>query len=141
MPSLFKYGFLLGSQALARSIMHSCLEDQVSLETTACSTVAPSGFWQIYQQDQQRSTNLFPLTPNGSAEFFVSQGPKATNKLDLIVSFTNVPCPPAGSGPYQIEFQYSNPARAGYGASGNQLIDMFAIKGALPVCILDNLPA
>ena len=132
MRPLSKYGLLLGSQALARSIMHSC-SDQVSLEATACSIVNPSGFWQIYQQDQQRSTNLFPFAPNGSAEFAVSQGAKATNKLDLIVSFTNVPCPPAGSGPYNIEFFYSTPAKAGYGGSGNQVIDTFAIKGALPV--------
>ncbi|KAL6713267.1 hypothetical protein ACLMJK_008732 [Lecanora helva] len=131
MSPISKISLLLGSQALASAIGRPCF-DQVSLETTACSLVTPSGFWQIYQQTDQRSTNLFPFSPNGSAEFAVSQGSGGTNKLDLIVSFTNVPCPPAGRGPYNIQFLYSNSTRAGYSGTGNPTIDVKAITAPLP---------
>lgn len=132
MPSLLKSALLLGSHALALARTIPCA-DQISLEAAASGVVTPSGFWQIYQQDTGRSTNLFPFAPNGSAEFAVSQGANHANQLDLVASFTNIPCPPTGQGPYQIEFLYSNPARAGYGFGGNNVIDAFAIKGALPV--------
>lgn len=126
---LLKSALILGSSTLAIAGVLPCA-DQVSLEAVASGVVVPSGFWQIYQQDTQRSTNLFPNAPNGSAEFAVSQGANAANQLDLIASFTNIP---SGKGPYQIEFLYSNPARAGYGSGGNDVIDVFAVTGALPV--------
>ncbi|KAG7005442.1 hypothetical protein G7Y79_00019g046220 [Physcia stellaris] len=125
---LLKSALILGGPALALASVLPC-GDQVSLKALASGVVVPSGFWQIYQQDTQRSTNLFPNAPNGSAEFAVSQGSSATNQLDLIASFTNIP---SGQGPYQIEFMYSNPARAGYGSGGNDVIDMFAVTGTLP---------
>ena len=130
MFSFVKSALLLGGTSLAVASVIPCA-NQVSLEAVASGIVVPSGFWQIFQQDQQRSTNLFPFAPNGSAQFAVSQGAGAANKLDLIASFTNIP---SGQGPYQIEFLYSNPARAGYQSSGNDNINVFAVTGPLPVC-------
>ncbi|KAL8826340.1 MAG: hypothetical protein Q9170_007444 [Blastenia crenularia] len=123
---ILKPALLLGTASLALASIIPC---QVSLEATASGRVAPSGFWQIYQQDKHRSTNLYPLAPNGSAEFAVSQGANARNQLDLIASFTSIP---SGQGPYQIEFLYVNPARAGYGSGENDVIDVFAVTGPLP---------
>ena len=105
-----------------------------TLEVRDCGTeIFPSGFWQIYQEDGDRSTNLFPFAPNGSADFIVSRGNDDTYQHDLIASFDNVPCPPAGVGPYSIEFVYTNPTAAQYSFSGNTVIDMFAVDGPLPV--------
>ena len=129
MSSLLKSALFWRVSTLALASVIPC-GSQVALEAVAGGVVVPSGFWQIYQQDTQRSTNLFPLAPNGTATFAVSQGANAANQLDLIATFTNIP---NGQGPYQIEFQYSNPARAGYGSNGNDVIDTFAITGALPV--------
>lgn len=129
MVSIFKAALLLWSTSLVLGSTIPCLH-QFALEVAAGGSVAPSGFWQIYQQDKQRSTNLYPLAPNGTAQFFVSQGANAQNKLDLIASFTGFP---SGQGPYQIEFLYVNPARAGYGSEGNDVINVFAVTGPLPV--------
>ena len=129
MPSLLKSAlFFWVSSTLALASVIPC-GNQVAF-AVAGGVIVPSGFWQIYQQDTQRSTNLFPSAPNGTATFAVSQGANAANQLDLIATFTNIP---NGQGPYQIEFQYSNPARAGYRSDGNDVIDTFAITGALPV--------
>lgn len=126
---------LLASHTLALAItVETPSSDLESRAAPKCSIVNPSGFWQIYSQDQQRSTDQFITNPQGAdAEFAVSQDDGKANKLDLIASFTNVPCPPAGVGPYQIQFLYSNSARTGYDSGGNDVIDMFAITGALPV--------
>ena len=131
MSSLLKSALFLGVSTLALASVIPC-GSQVALDavTVAGGVVVPSGFWQIYEQDTQRSTNLFPSAPNGTATFAVSQGANAANQLDLIATFTNIP---SGQGPYQIEFLYSNPARAGYGSDGNDVIDTFAVTGALPV--------
>ncbi|KAL8785331.1 MAG: hypothetical protein Q9195_008675 [Heterodermia aff. obscurata] len=130
MSPLIKSSLFLGVSTLALSSVIPC-GNQVALEAgaVAAGSVVPSGFWQIYQQDTQRSTNLFPSAPNGTATFAVSQGADATNQLDLIATFTNIP---KGQGPYQIEFLYSNPARAGYSSGGNDVIGTFATTGALP---------
>lgn len=131
MSSLLKSALFLGVSTLAlASVIPG--GSQVPLEAVAVAggVVVPSGFWQIYQQDTQRSTNLFPLAPNGTATFTVSQGANAANQLDLIATFINIP---KGQGPYQIEFLYSNPARAGYVSNGNDVIDTFATTGAIPV--------
>ena len=136
MSPLLKSALLLGASAFALGSVIPCHEQifhdkQVFFDTADSSgIVVPAGFWQIYQQDKLRSTNLFPQAPNGTATFAVSQGDNAANKLDLIASFTNVP---AGHGPYQIEFLYSNPARAGYASGGNDVINAFAVTGDLPV--------
>ncbi|KAL8822588.1 MAG: hypothetical protein Q9191_006678 [Dirinaria sp. TL-2023a] len=137
MSSLLKSVLFLGVSTLALASFIPC-GSQVALEAVAAAggAVVPSGFWQIYQQDKQRSTNLFPSSPNGTALFFVSQGDNAANKFDLIVSFTNIP---NGPGPYSIEFLYSNPARAGYGSDGNDVINTFAITGALPTNNVGNI--
>ena len=134
MSPTFKSALLLASSALTlTSAIPS--PNPPSLEARDCGTVVPlSGFWQIFEEDQQRSTNLYPFAPLGSAEFTVSRGNNHSYQHDLIASFNNVPCPPAGVGPYSIEFLYSDPAKAEYDFSGNTLIDMFAINGALPVC-------
>ena len=134
MSSLLKSFLLLGGFTPALTSVIPC-DHQIHLEasTLASGDVVPSGFWQIYQQAPQSSTNLFPTAPNGTASFFVSQGDNAANQLDLIATFTNIP---KNQGPYQIEFLYSNPARAGYASDGNDVIDVFATTGALPVCPL-----
>ena len=131
MSSILKSALFLGVSTLALASVIPC-GSQVALEAVAFpgGIVVPSGFWQIYQQDTQRSTNLFPSAPNGTATFAVSQGDNAANKLDLIATFTNIP---KGPGPYQIEFLYSNQDKANYGSGGNDVISTFAITGALPV--------
>lgn len=139
MSSLLQSALILGVSTLALASVIPCA-NQVALEAVvAGGSVVPSGFWQIYQQDTQRSTNLFPNAPNGTATFAVSQGDGATNKLDLIATFTNIP---KGQGPYTIKFIYSNPARAGYRSEGVDDIYTYAVTGALPVRQMSmSLPA
>ena len=140
MSSLLKSALCLGVSTLALASVIPC-GNQVPLEavTVASGVAVPSGFWQIYQQDTQLSTNLFPSAPNGTAVFSVSQGASATNKFDLIATFTNIP---NGPGPYTIEFFYSNPTGANYSFGGNTQINTFSTSGALPVCHISMpLPA
>lgn len=128
MSSFIKFALLLGAASLALASVIPCAH-QISLEAVASGIVSPSGFWQISQKDTNLSINLFPFAPNGSAVFAVSQDAGATNKLDLIASFTGFP---PGKGPYSIEFWYSR--SGGYSFSGsNDNIEVFAIKGPLPV--------
>ena len=112
--------------------------NQVVLDAVAVAPrfLVPSGFWQIYKQDPQRSDTLVSF--NGTATFSVSQADNAATKLDLIATFTNVP---DIAGPFQIQFYYSNPDSAGYISEGNTQIYMYAITGALPVCHTKPLPA
>ncbi|KAL9128579.1 MAG: hypothetical protein Q9217_002778 [Psora testacea] len=98
-----------------------------------CGTViSPSNFWQIHEQEPYRDevNILGPFPPNNELSFHVSQDANGANEKDLIASFKNVPCPPAGRGPYAVEFLYVLDDRYYY--SGNVKIDMFAINGPLP---------
>lgn len=98
-----------------------------------CGTnVPPSNFYQIYEDPQfiNQTSGLGPFFPSGEFSFATSQEANNVNERDLIASFKNVPCPPVGRGPYQIEFLYVPDSR--YSASGNTRIDIFAINADLP---------
>ena len=69
------------------------------------------------------------IAPRGF-NFHVSQGPNNTNEEDLIVSFANLPCPPASYGAYSFEFNFV--PEAGYSSSGQGQIDVHKINGNLP---------
>ena len=135
MFSLLKFALFFSTLALASVIPCG---NQVVLDAVAVAPKfqVPSGFWQIYKQDTQRSTSL--IADNGTATFAVSQDDKAANKLDLVATFTNIP---NVAGPFQFQFFYSNPDAAGYISEGNTPIYVYTISGALPVRHNKPLPA
>ncbi|KAL9101908.1 MAG: hypothetical protein Q9163_002874 [Psora crenata] len=99
-----------------------------------CGTaISPSNFWRLDESNPDGVNVLGPVTPpeGGSLfQFNVSQDATATDEQDLVASFTNVPCPPAGRGPYSLEFAF-DPANL-LTSSGNDRIDVYAINGPLP---------
>ena len=62
--------------------------------------------------------------------FHVSQDANNANAEDLVVSFKNLPCPPAAHGPYSFEFNFQ-PGTT-YSSTGQNQINMFKINGDLP---------
>ena len=97
------------------------------LEARTCGfIIKPRALWSIRQNDPYMSFEYGP-SANGTARFETSQGAHATNQSDLVVSFKGVPCPPAGFGPFAVEFLYQPSSQYFY--SGQKRIDMFAIKG------------
>ncbi|KAL8704781.1 MAG: hypothetical protein Q9201_002091 [Fulgogasparrea decipioides] len=104
-----------------------------SLSPRVCGTVlSPSNFYQIYEEPQfiNQTSGLGPFYPSGEFSFATLQEANNVNERDLIASFKNVPCPPQGRGPYELEFNFIPDSR--YRASGNTRIDVFAINGDLP---------
>ncbi|CAO1605259.1 hypothetical protein XANCAGTX0491_008781 [Xanthoria calcicola] len=98
-----------------------------------CGTIQPpSNFYQIYEEEQftNQTSGLGPFFPSGEFSFATQQDANNVNERDLIASFKNIPCPPTGRGPYNIEFNFVPDSR--YTASGNTRIDVFAINGDLP---------
>lgn len=79
----------------------------------------------------------------GIYDFFVSQdryfwddGGTLFTETDLIATYTNIPCPPAGKNPYRLEFYFqpTSDYGNGYPEPGweNFRVDVWAINGALP---------
>lgn len=109
------------------------------------SIIGPSAAFQISSAKPDQSTNLAnPLDNSGgnsttafgrrqlasrqaAFNFHVSQGPNNTDRQDLVISFANLPCPPASHGAYSFEFNYV--PEAGYSSSGEGQINMFKING------------
>ena len=95
------------------------------LEERACGTlIAPTNFYQIFEGPAYARDG----TVNLGSTFSVAEYADPLKKQDLVVSFKNVPCPPAGRGPYEIKFAYPGGAQT----SGNTKINVFAINGDLP---------
>ena len=95
------------------------------LTERACGTlIAPTNFYQIFEGP----TYARDGTVNLGSTFSVAEYADPLKKQDLVVSFKNVPCPPAGRGPYEIKFAYPGGAQT----SGNTKINVFAINGDLP---------
>ena len=110
--------------------------------------IGPSAAFQIYKDQPDKSMNLGSSNSSGNSStamafrprnlayrgvpfsFQVSQGPNNTNEQDLVVSFANLPCPPASRGAYSFEFNFVPDAQ--YSSSGKGQIDFFKINGALP---------
>lgn len=50
---------------------------------------------------------------------------------DLVLSFTDLPCPPSGAGPFSFEFNFV--PQSGYKSNRtNNQINVFAVNGTLP---------
>lgn len=110
------------------------------LTSRACEAIlAPSNYYQIYEDPEfiNQTSGLGPFSPNGGFSFAVSQLANNVNERDLVVSFKNVPCPPAGSGPYKLEFLFLPDPR--YTVSGtNTRVDVFTINGDLPAIVFSD---
>lgn len=131
MARIIKSAFLLLSQLLFLTSVLAT-PTPVTLESRECGTViAPSQAWGIRKDSPDYSGQFGPNPPDQYLDFQVSQGDNANFENDLIVAFRNVPCPPAGQGPYSIEFLFQPGSDTYYTYSGKR-IDMFSITGPLP---------
>jgi len=111
------------------------------LSPRTCGTILPpSNFYQISQgpavlrnNTGDRGPFFNPYAPPGQQttfSFFVAEYANSDEKQDLIASFKNVSCPPAGRGPYSIQFAFNG--TSGATTTGNTKINVFAITGNLP---------
>lgn len=112
-----------------------------SLTPRTCGAVLPpSNFYQISQgpavlrnNTGDRGPFFNPSAPPGQQttfSFFVAEYANDDGKQDLVASFHDVPCPPAGRGPYAVQFAFDG--TVGDTTTGNTKIDVFAITGDLP---------
>ena len=108
--------------------------------------VGPSAAFQIYSAQPDKSMSLSNTNSTGNStrmfrprnvaprgipfNFHVSQGPNNTNEQDLVVSFADLPCPPASYGAYSFEFNFVPEAQ--YSSTGEGQINMFKINGDIP---------
>lgn len=117
------------------------LPSSSSLISRSCGTIlAPSNLYQISQgpavlrnNTGDRGPFFNPYAPQSQQttfSFFVAEYANSDEKQDLIASFKNVPCPPAGRGPYTVQFSFNG--TLGATATGNTKINVFAIPGNLP---------
>ncbi|MCJ1452213.1 hypothetical protein MMC28_002555 [Mycoblastus sanguinarius] len=113
------------------SLVLSSLATSDLLPRTCGTIVTTKDLYQIYEGAPNVNSPTGPILPGPVYAFQASQGNESYSEEDLVVSFQNVLCPPAGSDPYTIEFDFQ--LGMDYSTNGNTKLSLFPIRGVLPI--------